>query len=63
MRIVKKYVFLHFEPKKGVFWGYKQVWPPSFLDRFYAKKKFRGYLLAPQDQIQNSEMYIFSEII
>ena len=52
----------HLEPKGGG-WLYKKGLPPSFLANFFAKIIFRGYLLAPKDQIQNSEMYIFSEIV
>ena len=54
---------LHFQPKTGVFWGYKQIWPPIFLANFSENFLFRGYLLAPKDQTWDSEMYIFSEII
>ena len=46
MRIVKKYVFFHFESEKGFFGGYKQVWPPSFSDNFYAKK-IQGLFTGP----------------
>ena len=58
MRIMEKLCFFHFKPKGGGFGGINRFDPHNFGHIF-----FRGYLLAPKDPFQNSEIYIFSEIV